>query len=1274
VGDDGLMSQSSFDINIKEKDYISSLCPDPHLFVSCMPSDDQIKKHYTKLLEGVIELRQILSRGKTLSAIRRRGELMDLKIADISAKDVMLEIDDAEFQDWCTNNKYARLWHCSQVNKSAILQLAIKNTILRSPHPHLATFVDDLDDVQPQFVGFVTAQIQHNVVTGLHIHSFALYYTQNMVLETKPTKTTVVICAHTSRIHILAMMQDRVFQLVQLLQHDVTGDYSMSLTNQYIGTDVVLNDLSVLGYADMGFNVKSMTQDVQQGQFTINTEDPIPLMPYSDRFTWAKYGHFILYSGLIPVHDKESHDKSVAVGVNDESVTNHHRDCLITFLRTDPDGAASFVVDARSARLIDEFMKSTLRALTKGTEKGYFFDKEIETNADLVISSVFGIAKEATKIPFTVVTDLFHHRFKKKPYLESTLELLQQFYIKLADHSKHYCIFVGDLHKYCLHCTRCHRAITRPDYIGRIMEMAPMAMLWHLGIASDADDFYHCPLILPLPEVMEYSWTYFETSMEEIDDKQHSPFLRCNAIVNHGMLSFCEATKVDLQSRYNSKKNGNKTHDSTISNTISLVSSLFVDMIDVKMAIQSGFSHTRAKMKETPITVENSVIWNRGNSKENKRFLCEPIGYNPSAMTRYQLEQLRLFESWCAFCHNEYTKNLLCVLEEIVRQLYGPSALIPNRFFGLFALDHEEIKSLVTRRSKNQKGFLPYQFKTCLNDVDDIIIGGGVVVRPLQFPQGTLPSMTSILEKQGSGWDNVNEKTFFNQSEGNQRQEVVMSTSKEYEECFIMFSTMSYIQKTVKNKDKKDKSKIERSFEIHCLMKNFEVSNDSLRKRHPGMFRTNDFYFCLTNELVKSMPFDFVNGLKDGKWTKLDNKWLKDVKKTLKQAGSNSIKDVVFVRTIMKSDTTFTESNLLNKDDNHIYQVTMDNDAQTTFYVTSAQIMDIIGDEEWMKGEMNCICNIASNRKVTLTWGAKKKSSNRSQLSIGDDVFVSNHGTKWEHRAKILKMNDDGISVLVKWETSLKREYVFLNDCRRYDVEETSLVRKRKATDFFVPMASEEIVQESEPDDRLICADGQVENIFFNPDNLSKQCAQGAVANLLNMLQCSKEELDLFWHLANSDVGVLEKELCQQVPKIVQKSFDSIEKCMWILRKQFKFNSTSKLNLKRLTSLKHTLKMLEQMKIPVLIGVSSTHSCYDHAVVIWNGVVIDYESMYTYPLTEESLRQVCGTNTTFQKVTSGYGLFPPKHLRRKVNNLNVTDWGLAEYDNTADSSIRGYFL
>jgi hypothetical protein len=82
------------------------------------------------------------------------------------------------------------------------------------------------------------------------------------------------------------------------------------------------------------------------------------------------------------------------------------------------------------------------------------------------------------------------------------------------------------------------------------------------------------------------------------------------------MSRFCEATKVDLQSSFISKTNWNKTYDNTITNTISLVLSLFVDMIDVDMAIESGFLTTRAEIKESSITVENSIIWNGGTSKE----------------------------------------------------------------------------------------------------------------------------------------------------------------------------------------------------------------------------------------------------------------------------------------------------------------------------------------------------------------------------------------------------------------------------------------------------------------------------------------------------------------------------------------------------------------------------------------------------------------------------------------------------------------------------------
>jgi hypothetical protein len=109
VGDDGLMSQSLFDVNIndKDKDYLTQIYPNRHLLDSSMPSDDRLRKYYKKLLEAVMLLRKMSSSGKTLSAIRRRGELMDLKISDITAKDVMLDIDDAEFSDLCANNQYA---------------------------------------------------------------------------------------------------------------------------------------------------------------------------------------------------------------------------------------------------------------------------------------------------------------------------------------------------------------------------------------------------------------------------------------------------------------------------------------------------------------------------------------------------------------------------------------------------------------------------------------------------------------------------------------------------------------------------------------------------------------------------------------------------------------------------------------------------------------------------------------------------------------------------------------------------------------------------------------------------------------------------------------------------------------------------------------------------------------------------------------------------------------------------------------------------------------
>jgi hypothetical protein len=122
----------------------------------------------------------------------------------------------------------------------------------------------------------------------------------------------------------------------------------------------------------------------------------------------------------------------------------------------------------------------------------------------------------------------------------------------------------------------------------------------------------------------------------------------------------------------------------------------------------------------------------------------------------------------------------------------------------------------------------------------------------------------------------------------------------------------------------------------------------------------------------------------------------------------------------------------------------------------------------------------------------------------------------------------------------------------------------------------------------------------------------------------------------------------------------SIEKSLWILRQKFNFATTSKLKLSCFQCVKHSLKALLEIKFPLIISVQAQHATYNHVVVIWRKMVIDYESKYMYPLTEDSLRQVCGFTTTFQKITCGYGIFPSKHICQSPENAHIKDWGTSE--------------
>jgi hypothetical protein len=92
----------------------------------------------------------------------------------------------------------------------------------------------------------------------------------------------------------------------------------------------------------------------------------------------------------------------------------------------------------------------------------------------------------------------------------------------------------------------------------------------------------------------------------------------------------------------------------------------------------------------------------------------------------------------------------------------------------------------------------------------------------------------------------------------------------------------------------------------------------------------------------------------------------------------------------------------------------------------------------------------------------------------------------------------------------------------------------------------------------------------------------------------------------------------------------------------------------------------------MLISVESKLATYHHVVVVWREMVTDCESMYTYPLTENTLRKICFVNTPFQRISCGYGILPSKICKALQANQNIQDWGTEEYLKQG-SSIRIYF-
>ena len=88
--------------------------------------------------------------------------------------------------------------------------------------------------------------------------------------------------------------------------------------------------------------------------------------------------------------------------------------------------------------------------------------------------------------------------------------------------------------------------------------------------------------------------------------------------------------------------------------------------------------------------------------------------------------------------------------------------------------------------------------------------------------------------------------------------------------------------------------KMKRSFLLNVSWQNMMKKMKQFESGTVNCSKMRNYSFCPSDDLVKSIPFEFIRTLKNDKYFLLPNKWLKNVNQILKKAEVNSIVKIIF--------------------------------------------------------------------------------------------------------------------------------------------------------------------------------------------------------------------------------------------------------------------------------------------------------------------------------------------------------------------------------------------
>jgi hypothetical protein len=203
-----------------------------------------------------------------------------------------------------------------------------------------------------------------------------------------------------------------------------------------------------------------------------------------------------------------------------------------------------------------------------------------------------------------------------------------------------------------------------------------------------------------------------------------------------------------------------------------------------------------------------------------------------------QKELLVLFEGFCIFGYREFCKKMLFTLMVVNKTIYGNNGDVPDILFYMFRSSSPGIRNHINLQGVAPDPVFPQSYRTILNNKEFIIHNS--VTQPVQYSLYTLPTMPTIYDKPGAGWNRIDSDNYFtsyfktNEMGDVVQQEKKSTTPQQLEEDHITLMTMRHI-KAVCSKSN------ERKFVIQCVMGEYDKSNATIQARHPKLFKDDTY-------------------------------------------------------------------------------------------------------------------------------------------------------------------------------------------------------------------------------------------------------------------------------------------------------------------------------------------------------------------------------------------------------------------------------------------------